>query len=98
MYGSYCLIINKLRSLNAMAKIILITPMQRSDFVYINNRKNNAWGSYKDKSGQSLQQFAAAIDSIGKYEDLRKEEGGAAGYAKRLSHGEIGKGLNIYFR
>jgi len=32
----------------------------------------------------------------GKIEDLRKEEGGAAGYAKRLSHGEIGKGLNDY--
>lgn len=32
----------------------------------------------------------------GSIEDLRKEEGGAAGYAKRLSHGEIGKGLNDY--
>jgi hypothetical protein len=29
-------------------------------------------------------------------EDLRKEEGGAQGYAKRLRHGEIGKGLNDY--
>ena len=28
--------------------------------------------------------------------DLWKEESGAAGYAKRLSHGEIGKGLNDY--
>jgi len=28
--------------------------------------------------------------------DLRAEEGGAVGYAKRLSHGEIGKGLNDY--
>jgi sugar phosphate isomerase/epimerase len=28
--------------------------------------------------------------------DLRREEGGATGYAKRLSHGEIGKGLNDY--
>jgi sugar phosphate isomerase/epimerase len=28
--------------------------------------------------------------------DLRREEGGSAGYAKRLSHGEIGKGLNDY--
>lgn len=28
--------------------------------------------------------------------DLRAEEGGAAGYAKRLRHGEIGKGLNDY--
>lgn len=32
----------------------------------------------------------------GTIEDLRKEEGGSAGYAKRLSHGEIGKGLNDY--
>lgn len=32
----------------------------------------------------------------GTIEDLRKEEGGALGYAKRLRHGEIGKGLNDY--
>ena len=32
----------------------------------------------------------------GTLEDLRKEEGGAVGYARRLSHGEIGKGLNDY--
>lgn len=32
----------------------------------------------------------------GSIEDLRREEGGATGYAKRLSHGEIGKGLNDY--
>ena len=32
----------------------------------------------------------------GTIEDLRKEEGGALGYATRLSHGEIGKGLNDY--
>ncbi|MBD3629059.1 sugar phosphate isomerase/epimerase family protein [Cyclobacterium sp.] len=32
----------------------------------------------------------------GTIEDLQKEEGGAVGYAKRLSHGEIGKGLNDY--
>ncbi len=32
----------------------------------------------------------------GTLEDLKREEGGATGYAKRLSHGEIGKGLNDY--
>ena len=32
----------------------------------------------------------------GTLEDLKNEEGGAVGYAKRLSHGEIGKGLNDY--
>lgn len=34
--------------------------------------------------------------SEGTLEDLRREESGAAGYAKRLRHGEIGKGLNDY--
>ena len=32
----------------------------------------------------------------GTIEDLRNEENGAVGYAKRLRHGEIGKGLNDY--
>jgi sugar phosphate isomerase/epimerase len=32
----------------------------------------------------------------GTLEDLRREEGGSAGYAKRLRHGEVGKGLNDY--
>lgn len=32
----------------------------------------------------------------GTVEDLRREEGGSVGYARRLRHGEIGKGLNDY--
>ncbi|SVD72616.1 uncharacterized protein METZ01_LOCUS425470, partial [marine metagenome] len=32
----------------------------------------------------------------GTIDDLRREETGAEGYAKRLSHGEIGQGLNDY--
>jgi len=68
VYGSFRIIINKLRSLNKDARIILITPMQRVDFVYINDMKNNAWGSYKDKNGQSLASFAGAIKAIAKYE------------------------------
>ncbi len=68
MYGAFRLIVNKLRELNSEAKIVLITPMQRADFVYINNPKNNAFGSYKAKDGQWLEQFAAAVDSIGRYE------------------------------
>ncbi len=32
----------------------------------------------------------------GTLEDLRREEGGAEGYANRLRHGTIGKGLNDY--
>jgi sugar phosphate isomerase/epimerase len=32
----------------------------------------------------------------GTLDDLRREEGGATGYAKRLRHGTIGRGLNDY--
>lgn len=65
VYGSFRIIIDKLRSLNEHAKILLITPMQRTDFVYIGDANNNAYGSYKEKNGQSLEQFASAVDSIG---------------------------------
>ncbi len=68
LFGNYRIIINKLHSLNKGAKIILITPLQRGDFVYINNMKNNAWGSYKEKKGQSLAQFSDAISAIANYE------------------------------
>lgn len=68
LYGSFRIIIEKLRSLNKNARIILITPMQRVDFVYINDMKNNAWGSYKEKNGQSLGAFANAISEIGRFE------------------------------
>ena len=68
VYGSFRIIVNKLRILNKDAKIILITPMQRTDFVYINDMKNNAWGSYKEKKGQSLAAFAAAVKAIAVYE------------------------------
>ena len=70
VYGSFRIIMNKLRSLNKEAKIILITPMQRGDFVYLFDANNNAWGSYKDKNGQRLSSFATAIDSIASYEDI----------------------------
>jgi lysophospholipase L1-like esterase len=68
VYGSFRIILDKLKILNPSARIILITPMQRSDFVYIANSKNNAWGSYRDKNGQTLKQFAEAIKTIGKEE------------------------------
>jgi lysophospholipase L1-like esterase len=67
-FGSYRIIINKLRTLNKAARIILITPMQRADFVWMKDMKNNAFGSYKDKNGQSLAQFAEAIVAIANYE------------------------------
>jgi len=71
IYGSFRIIINKLRSLNPNAAIILLTPVPRADFVYINNPKNNAYGSYKEKDGQSLEQIADAIRAIGRYEKIK---------------------------
>jgi lysophospholipase L1-like esterase len=67
-FGAYRTIIDKLKQLNKNAKIILITPMQRGDFVYIANMKNNAYGSYKEKHGQSLAQFADAVGKISQFE------------------------------
>ncbi len=66
--GAFRVIIDKIRLLNPQAKIILITPMRRVDFVYINNHKNNAFGSYREKDGQNLEQFAQAISAIGSRE------------------------------
>ncbi|MDB4902228.1 MAG: hydrolase family protein [Mucilaginibacter sp.] len=71
IYGSLRIIINKLRTLNPNAHIVLITPMQRTDFVYINDMKNNAYGSYKTKSDQSLEQVAEAIVNIGETEKFK---------------------------
>src|SRR5579863_8950422 len=71
VYGSFRILIKKLRSLNTAAPIILITPMPRADFVYINNYKNNAWGSYKSKEGQTLQDVADAVINIARLENLR---------------------------
>ncbi len=70
VFGSFRIIINKIRDLNPKAKIVLITPMQRVDFVYLLDQTNNAYGSYKKKNGQSLEEFAAAITAIGKYENF----------------------------
>ena len=70
VYGAFRVITTKLKALNSKARILLITPMQRGDFVYINSFKNNAYGSYKTKNGQSLEQFAEAVIEIGKYEGM----------------------------
>ncbi len=71
VYGSFRILLDKLRRLNPAAPIILVTPMPRADFVYISNYKNNAWGSYKEKEGQTLEQVAEAVINIARNEHLR---------------------------
>jgi lysophospholipase L1-like esterase len=70
LYGAFRIIIDKLRSLNPQAQIILISPLQRGDFVYLNDMKNNAYGSYKTKNDQSLEQFANALVKVAKKENF----------------------------
>ena len=88
VYGSFRVIINNIRRLNDQAEIILITPMQRVDFVYINDFKNNAYGSYREKNGQQLEQFANAIAAIGKAENFRVVD---LYHQKRMDHSRLVK-------
>ena len=70
LYGYYRIILNGIKNINPHAKIILITPMQRVDFVYIADPTNNAYGSYKNKAGQHLEEFAKAISAIATLEHI----------------------------
>lgn len=70
IFGAFRIIIDKLKNLNPNAKIILISPMQRGDFVYITNFKNNAFGNYKEKKGQHLSQVVEAINQIATLEKI----------------------------
>ena len=89
IYGAFRIILDKLRALNKDATIILVTPMPRADFVYINNPKNNAYGSYRDKDGLSLEQVADAVRTIARHEkvkvvDLYHERGLAVSHLVRF--------------
>lgn len=70
VYGAFGIIIDTLRSLNPSAKIVLITPMQRGDFVYINDYHNNAHGSYQANTGRQLNEIANAIENIAAHEGV----------------------------
>ncbi len=103
--SSFGIIISKIRQLNPQAKIVLITPLQRMDFVYLFDYTNNAWGSYKEKNGQTLEAVAAAIQSIGDYEnipvlDLYHEPSLSIEHAvkfKRLKDPKTGKYTNYHY-
>ena len=68
VFGAYRVIVNKIRTLNPEAHVILLTPLQRGDFVYFKKFTNNAYGSYKDKNGRNLSEFADAVKQIADYE------------------------------
>jgi lysophospholipase L1-like esterase len=105
VYGSFRIILNKIKTLNPAAKIILITPMQRTDFVYVADKHNNAYGCYKEKNNQSLAAFAAAINGIARYEhcaviDLYNKSGITVSNAvkyKRLKDPQTGEYKNYTY-
>jgi lysophospholipase L1-like esterase len=68
--GAFRVIFDHLESLNPEAKFVLISPMQRSDFVYVDNFKNKAFGSYEKKNGQSLEEIADLIVAIGRLKNI----------------------------
>ena len=70
IYGSFRIILDKIKALAPEAKIVLLTPLQRVDFVYLFDKKNNAYGSYREKNGQTLEAVANAIVSIAKLENI----------------------------
>jgi len=72
VYGAYRTIINKLRSLNSNANIILLTPMQRTDFVDVNDSTSIIYGCYKaNKTGHFLSEYADVIKNIAKTENFK---------------------------
>ena len=70
VYGSYRTIIDKIRSLNDKAEIILLTPLQRTDFADVNS-KTVIYGCYKDKNGRMLSDYVEAIKIIAKAENCK---------------------------
>ncbi len=68
IYGAFRIIRDKIKSLNPEARVVLITPMKRVDFVYVANYSNNAYGSYQKKNDQDLEEISEAIIRIGQEE------------------------------
>ncbi|MET3978749.1 lysophospholipase L1-like esterase [Mucilaginibacter sp. UYP25] len=70
-YGSYRIIIDKIRSLNDKGMIILMTPLHRTDYVDLNSPAVFLHGDYKDKDGVYLSQYADAVKVIATAEHLK---------------------------
>ncbi len=72
VYGSYRTIIDKIRSLNSEAVIILITPLHRTDYVDLNNPSVFIHGDDQpNKDSVYLSQYADAIKAIAKAENCK---------------------------
>jgi lysophospholipase L1-like esterase len=72
VYGAYRIIIDKIRAQNSDAAIILLTPMQRTDYVDINDQASIIHGAYQENNdGVKLSDYADAIKNIAKLQNLK---------------------------
>ncbi|MBC7400198.1 MAG: SGNH/GDSL hydrolase family protein [Mucilaginibacter sp.] len=72
VYGAYRIIIDKIRAQNSDAAIILLTPMQRTDYVDINNQASIIHGAYKENNdGVKLSDYADAVKNIARLQNLK---------------------------
>ncbi|MFA9379271.1 MAG: SGNH/GDSL hydrolase family protein [Lachnotalea sp.] len=96
--GNLACILNMIRKYADKAPIIVMTPVERGDFVYIENPKNMAHGSYQPENGLKLAEVSEEICKVVRGNqiyllDLHKQGGFTAEnavYFKRLNiNGEI---------
>ena len=59
--GNLGIIVSRIRRKTPEARIIILTPVERGDFVYINDPHNNALNSTHPENGVYLWEVAAAI-------------------------------------
>ena len=59
--GHLGILLDHIRQANPAAKIVCGNPVERADFVYLQDPENNARGSYAPENGLTLSDAAAAI-------------------------------------
>ncbi len=62
--GNLAVLISRIRALSPNAKLLVCTPVERTDFVYYFDHFNNAVGSYAPENGVMLTDVCAAILSV----------------------------------
>lgn len=78
--GNLACIIKKIRQHSKTAPIVVMTPVERGDFVYLENPMNMAHGSYEEENGLKLSEVSRMIRDVVKKEgvsilDLHQKSG-----------------------
>jgi len=62
--GNLAYILQKIKEYNENATVIVMTPVERGDFIYLINTTNNAHGSYQTENGLMLSDIAKMIVEV----------------------------------